>query len=92
MLFAHQEDDMAKILEWEGCWHVNDILKKLGITKTSQGQKDGRIAEEFGGKTKGLMFTATLVDPVTETYVIEIPHDGDISGRDGEVYRMAAKR
>ena len=92
MLFAHQEEDMAKILEWEGCWHVNDILKKLGITKTSQGQKDGRIAEEFGGKTKGLMFTATLVDPVTETYVIEIPHDGDISSRDGEVYKMAAKK
>ena len=92
MLFAHQEEDMAKILEWEGCFHVNDILKKLGITKTSQGQKDGRIAEEFGGKTTGLMFTTTLVDPVTETYVIEIPHDGDISGRDGEVYRMAAKR
>lgn len=92
MLFAHQEEDMAKILEWEGCWHVNDILKKLGITKTAQGQKDGRIAEEFGGKTTGLMFTATLVDPVTETYVIEIPHDGDISGRDGEIYRMAAKR
>lgn len=92
MLFSCQEEDMARVLEWEGCWHVNDVLKKLGLSKTGQGQKDGRIAEEFGGTIKGLTFKATLVDAATETYVIEIPHDGDISGRDGKIYRMMSAK
>ena len=90
MIFSHQEEDLKKVLEWEGAFVVNDVLKKLGITKTSQGYKDGRIAEEFGGKTKGLMFTATLIDPATETYLIEINHDGDISDKIGDIYRRAA--
>ena len=90
IIFTNQERDLDRILEWEGCFTVNDVLKRLGIPKTDQGMNDGRISEEYGGNCKGLMFTATLVDPETETYIIEIPIDGDIKGRAGEVYRRCA--
>ena len=77
-LFSCQEADLNRMLDIDGAVTVNDALKKLGITRTKQGQRDGWIAKEFGGKDGYVQIRATLLDYRTETYLIELNIDGNI--------------
>lgn len=88
-LFTQQENSLNDMLYFDGCVTLDDALKKFGLVK--RGTNDGWTNEAFGGYSKGIFVTATLLDPMTETYRLDFNIEGDISEYAGKVYMAAAK-
>lgn len=87
-LFTNQENSLNDMLYFDGCVTLDDALKKFGLVK--RGTNDGWTNEAFGGYSKGIFVTATLLDPMTETYRLDFNIEGDISQYSGKVYMAAA--
>lgn len=88
-LFTQQENSLNDMLYFDGCVTLDDALKKFGLVK--RGTNDGWTNEAFGGYSKGIFVTATLLDPMTETYRLDFNIEGDISEYACKVYMAAAK-
>ena len=88
-LFTQQENSLNDMLYFDGCVTLDDALKKFGIVK--RGTNDGWTNEAYGGYSKGIFVTATLLDPTNETYRLDFNIEGDISEYAGKVYMAAAK-
>ena len=87
-LFTQQENSLNDIFYFDGCVTLDDALKKFGLVK--KGTNDGWTNEAFGGYSKAIFVTATLLDPMTETYRLDFNIEGDISQYAGKVYMAAA--
>ena len=87
-LFSNQENSLNDLLYFDGCVTLDDALKKFGLVK--KGTNDGWTNEAFGGYSKAIFVTATLLDPMTETYRLDFNIEGDISQYAGKVYMAAA--
>ena len=88
-LFTQQENSLNDIFYFDGCVTLDDALKKFGLVK--KGTNDGWTNEAFGGYSKAIFVTATLIDPTNETYRLDFNIEGDISEYAGKVYMAAAK-
>lgn len=88
-LFSNQENSLNDMLYFEGCVTLDAALKKFGLVM--RGTNDGWTNEAYGGYSKGIFVTATLLDPMTETYRLDFNIEGDISEYAGKVYMAAAK-
>ena len=88
-LFTQQENSLNDIFYFDGCVTLDDALKKFGLVK--KGTNDGWTNEAFGGYSKAIFVTATLLDPTNETYRLDFNIEGDISEYAGKVYMAAAK-
>lgn len=88
-LFADQENSLNDLFYFDGAVTIDQALKKLGLVQT--GKSDGWTNEAFGGYSKGIFVTATLLDPRTEEYLLEFNIEGDISEYASKVYMAAAK-
>lgn len=87
-LFSNQENSLNDLFYFDGCVTLDDALKKFGLVK--RGTNDGWTNEAFGGYSKGIFVTATLLDPRTEEYLLEFNIEGDISEYASKVYMAAA--
>ena len=91
-LFSCTENDVNTTLDIDGGVMVNEVLRKLGLARTDQGNRDGWIRKDLGGMDGYITIKATLMDPRTESYLIELNIDGDISEKYGAAMRGARKK
>ena len=91
-LFTCTENDVNTTLDIDGGVIVNEVLRKLGLARTDRGNRDGWIRKDLGGLDGYITVKATLIDPRTESYIIELNIDGDISDKYGAAMKGARKK